>query len=267
MLRRTIHPRLGASALAATLSVAAVAGARVGGAGEGASSWMPHPAPEGRPASFSPGAENAKCEGCHREVAAEWRRSMHRQAYTDQVFQQAYSLEPFGFCRGCHAPEADPASEPSVEAADIGVSCVTCHVAEGEIVGTADATKPHAVRGDARLATRDACASCHQFDFPRVPGQPMQSTLDEHRRSTKSGTECQACHMQVVEGPDGKRHRSHEFAVLGDPSFIRSAVKVSAMRGASAEILVDLTADQTGHAFPTAPSPSRRRHCWPPESR
>jgi hypothetical protein len=231
--------------------VAAAAGAKVGVSGDAGAGWLPGPAQLGEAERPGVGAENAKCEDCHREVAAEWRRSMHRQAFTDTVFQQAYGLEPFGFCRGCHAPESDPAAEPSAEAADLGVSCVTCHVAEGEVVGPRSASKPHAVRGDARLATRAACAACHQFDFPRVPGQPMQDTLTEHRRSTESKTECQTCHMQEVEGKDGKRHRSHDFAVLADPAFIQSAVKVVARRGAASELTIELTADRIGHAFPT----------------
>jgi len=216
-----------------------------------ASLALPHPAPISRPSGSDPAAENAKCEACHVEIANEWRGSMHQRAYRDEVFQQAYSLEPFEFCRGCHAPEADSANEPSVAAADVGVSCLTCHVQSGHVVGTASLDRPHAVLGDARMATRAACAACHQFDFPRVPGQPMQNTLSENERSTAAKTECQSCHMEAVAGSDGTKHRSHDFAVLSDPTMLRSAAKITAAMGKSGDLEITLVADRIGHAFPT----------------
>jgi hypothetical protein len=240
-----------ATILVACSLVAAVAGAKVGAPSGASSASLPHPAPLARPDGFDPAAENAKCASCHREIAAEWQGSMHRRAFEDPVFQQAYSIERFPFCRGCHAPESDPTTEPTQAASDMGVSCLTCHVQAGKVVGASDLAHPHEVAGDARMATRAACASCHQFDFPRVPGQPMQDTLEEHRRSSLSQIECQGCHMTPEVGEGGKKHKSHDFAVLSDPAMIRSAAKITASRGAGDTVLVTLTADRVGHAFPT----------------
>ncbi|WP_438038265.1 multiheme c-type cytochrome [Sorangium sp. So ce128] len=115
---------------------------------------LPGPAPQGRPQGFSARIENQRCEACHEDIAAEWRASLHRQAFTDRVFQRSYALEPLPFCRGCHAPEADPAHHPGADAQAVGVGCVTCHLVAGEVVsarGRDARGGAHAVRGDARL--------------------------------------------------------------------------------------------------------------------
>src|SRR3712207_728161 len=92
---------------------------------------MPAPAPIHR--DGDPARSNAACESCHPDVAAEWRASSHRTAYTDPVFQRALAREPSPFCRGCHAPEAPPEDEPPARLGEIGVGCVTCHVVGGKV--------------------------------------------------------------------------------------------------------------------------------------
>jgi hypothetical protein len=109
------------------------------------------------------------------------------------------------------------------------------------------------VVADARMATQQACASCHQFDFPthahQVAPEPMQDTLAEHASSTRKDTPCQSCHMPIVDGPDGK-HRSHTFSVIGDPAMLRRALKVDAQY-AQGRVTLALSAGEVGHAFPT----------------
>ena len=193
---------------------------------------------------------NARCEGCHVEEARQWRQSLHRQAFSDDLFQRAYTLEPLAFCRGCHAPEADPALPPSAELAEIGVACTTCHVETGNVVTASRASgkAPHPVRVDPALATRQACARCHEFDFPTLAGVAMQSTLTEHASSTFSARECQSCHMPLA----AQSHKpAHDFSVLANPELIRSAVRVSAARWNDSSIEVTLRAGVVGHAFPT----------------
>jgi hypothetical protein len=79
-------------------------------------------------------AQNDACEGCHVEVAAEWRASLHRASWTEPAFQRAYAREPLAFCRACHAPEAPVAADPSAVLGALGVGCVTCHVDRGAIL-------------------------------------------------------------------------------------------------------------------------------------
>ncbi|MSP60435.1 MAG: hypothetical protein EXR72_08845 [Myxococcales bacterium] len=199
---------------------------------------------------------SASCVGCHQEIAAEWRSSLHRRAWIDPVFQQAYRVEPMAFCRGCHAPESDPAAPPTSTARHEGVGCTTCHVQADHVVGArpASADALHPVLADPRLATPAACASCHQFDFPAEAHQrvveSMQDTVAEHARSSAAATPCQKCHMPEVATAAG-RHRSHAFAVISDPTMIRRAVHVTALRIDASRIAVTLTPAEVGHAFPT----------------
>jgi len=202
--------------------------------------------------------ENVSCVGCHPQIGREWALSLHQHAWTDDVFQKAYSVEPVAFCRSCHAPESDPAVDPSARAQAIGVGCVTCHGAGGHVVGPrpAPATALHPVLADARLRTPAACASCHQFDFPldahQIVPEPMQDTVAEHAVSTAAATPCQGCHMPSVPNEDDPgRHKSHAFTVLADPARIKSAVKVSARRLDAGHAEISLVADRVGHAFPT----------------
>jgi hypothetical protein len=203
-------------------------------------------------------AQNASCAGCHPDIAAEWMRSLHQRAWKDDVFQQAYAVEPLAFCRGCHAPESDPAREPTARAQAIGVGCVSCHLmADGVHAAKANARADHPIVVDATLATPQACARCHQFDFPidahQVHPEPMQDTLAEHAASLAATTPCQTCHMPMVDGMGGK-HRSHAFSVIADEAMLRRAVTTRAERldgPAGPTVRVTLRAAAVGHAFPT----------------
>jgi hypothetical protein len=222
---------------------------------------LPGPGARERPQGADVAAANAACEKCHTDIAKEWRGSMHQEAWTDPVFQEAYDIEPLPFCRGCHAPESDPEAMPTAAAQAMGVSCTTCHVqmvpgggtSTGVVVSThgAPAGSPHAVLADARMGTKDACGSCHKFDFPRVAGAPMQDTLAEHASSKYATTPCQTCHMPERTGAGGKKHRSHAFSVIGDPEMIRSAATATAERTGAKGIRVAIAPKGAGHAFPT----------------
>ena len=230
---------------------------------------LPGPAPRARAPGHDSLKVNEACASCHQAIAEEWRGSMHRAAWVDPVFQKAYAIEAQAFCRSCHAPEADPASPPDDSAKAVGVGCTTCHVQNDRIfAATAPAPSaaerggssaapasssgaPHAVFGDPRLATREACGSCHQFDFPGESAV-MQDTLREHARSSFASVECQACHMPPVPGKSGERpHRSHAFAVIKNPAMIRRAATVTAQRSGARSVQITIAAAGAGHSFPT----------------
>lgn len=211
---------------------------------------LPGPAPQRRiqPAE----AANRSCEGCHVEIAAEWRQSFHRSAYTDRAFQRAEQLEPLPFCRACHAPEADPARPASGWAKDAGVACVTCHLRGEQIVtGTEKRSgrAPHPVVYDPRLAGDGACVRCHEFGFPdgkaRTRAEFMQSTPTEHARSPFADRSCVSCHM-----PRTGDHRSHRFSGGHDETLLRRALRVTAARS-GAQVRLILTPVSVGHALPT----------------
>lgn len=214
--------------------------------------FLPGP---GRERGLDAAAHNAACEGCHSDIAREWRDSMHRRAHVDPVYQRAFAIEPMAFCQSCHAPEADLSANVPQPLADLGIGCVTCHVDDaGRIVsGPASdfaKTAPHDVARSNSFSTADACAACHQFEFPdrilRGGVELMQSTVDEHARSAFAKTACADCHMPRVEG-----HKSHRFGVTDQPAMIRKAVKVRVDRSGPSSVKIAIAPQGVGHAFPT----------------
>lgn len=214
---------------------------------------LPGPAPQSR--SQSAAASNAECERCHVAIAAEWRDSYHKKAYSDEAFQRALAREPLAFCRRCHAPEAAPQRDATGWARDSGVACVTCHligdsIRTGTTGRTSEEPPPHPVHRDPRLSADAACARCHEFQFPdahaRRRPELMQATLREHRASSEAATACIDCHMP--RQPDG--HRSHRFLGGHDAETVRGALGVKARREPG-EAVLTLVPRKVGHAFPT----------------
>lgn len=200
--------------------------------------------------------QNDACVGCHADVAAEWKESLHRRADLEPAYRRSFAIEPLPFCRSCHAPEANAMEEEPEEVAAIGVSCVTCHVTgEGNHVlatnGRDAVTPAHGiVRSDA-FATAAACASCHQFRFPIAHGDSrdafMQTTVMEHAASTEKARACADCHMP--RRADGKR--SHAFIASRSPEVLKSAARIEAKRTGETTVEVEITPVAPGHAFPT----------------
>jgi hypothetical protein len=212
-----------------------------------ASGW---PGPSRGERADSP-AQNAACEGCHVEVAREWRGSQHQRAYVDADFAESLAREPSAFCRGCHAAEADPTRAAPAELAALGVACVTCHkpgdtVLAGPVrAGMADAA-PHALRRSPGFAEAAACGRCHAFSFPGRPALAMQDTLREHTSSAYASTSCIDCHMP--RRADGGR--DHRFAASRDPALLKRALRVRAARRSTA-VHLSLEPGWVGHAMPT----------------
>ena len=73
------------------------------------------------------GVSPRQCEGCHLEVAAEWRESLHAQAFRDRVFHAEFAPHPAEECVACHAPLATDLVAPAQADTDQGVTCTSCH--------------------------------------------------------------------------------------------------------------------------------------------
>jgi hypothetical protein len=181
-------------------------------------------------------AINETCTSCHVKETTEWSTSLHRGSYTNTAFQTALAVEPTAFCRGCHAPEADPRTPPERASAEMGVGCVTCHVTANQ--------GPHDTK-----RTDDTCAGCHEFGFPSArsddDGDFMQTTVREHRRSSAAAQPCVTCHMPEVNG-----RRSHAFADVRDPTWLAEHLDVKA-EIVSGRVRVTLAQRGGGPAFPT----------------
>lgn len=259
------RPRL-AVAVAAVLAVPACFAAGGGHRGRPAlvlpappvgAPGAPGPAPRHR--AFDAVAVNARCEGCHADIASEWRASLHRQSHTDPVYRSQFEREPFAFCTGCHAPEADPSREVPEPLSRLGVGCVTCHVAGDRVLAapgrpTDHDGEHHPLTRTADFAGPAACGGCHEFAFPGArPGRDpllMQSTMREHAASARAADRCASCHMPEVTGPGGS-HRSHTFSASRDEAFVRSAVRVTVKPFEDETLTIELRPGLVGHAFPT----------------
>lgn len=204
---------------------------------------------------------NEACIACHDDEARSWRGSLHQRANTDPAYVAAFRIEPSPFCRSCHAPEADPQREPPAAVSELGVGCVTCHVTEeGVVLAAARASSldetlgvaaPHPVRRSLEFAREGACAACHEFRFPRPGGDEddalfMQTTVREHRRSPAAERGCADCHMPAEGG-----RRSHAFASVRDPAWLRTKLDVKVERASGDLLRVTLRQTDPGHDFPT----------------
>jgi hypothetical protein len=80
----------------------------------------------------------------------------------------------------------------------------------------------------------------------------MQTTAREHARSSSAAKACAACHMPFVLGEAASRpRRSHSFAEVRDPEWLKAGLEVTAERVGSHELRVTLVQPRPGHAFPT----------------
>jgi len=196
---------------------------------------------------------NQGCVGCHEDIAAEWQSSLHAQAYTNPEFRRALHEEPLPFCKGCHAPEADPNKADNPALQRLGVSCVSCHVVETGILAVPSSRKTasHPVVRQASFATQAACGKCHQFAFPGESGSMasslMQSTINEFRVISDDSRGCAVCHMPVTE----EGHRSHRFDVSRNAPLLRAALRVTARRLGKHRVEMLLSSKAVAHAFPT----------------
>lgn len=192
----------------------------------------------------------ADCGRCHQAIALEHAASLHRASFENPIFSASYEQEPRPSCRHCHSPRGDESA---------GVDCATCHVRDGWVVGAYRRVgSVHLGPVDPTMAGVDACAGCHEFDFPDeidlgLPPShaPMQRTITEWSM-TRAGLDneaCQSCHMPPHDG-----HLDHRFGVRRDPDRLRAGVVLSAHathdeRGLRVDVQLD--AQGAGHAVPT----------------
>ncbi len=186
---------------------------------------------------------DARCMGCHPDATVQWLASPHATSFVDGPFLTAHHREPQAFCRGCHAPEQDPAITFATAAAGRGVTCVTCHVDHG------DEDAALAVGEHPRVRSTIDCDACHEFDFPdaAVRERPlqMQRTVSEHAASPFAATPCAGCHM-----PTQGERRDHRMRAASDPALLATALDVQASRTPEG-VRVELRVVGAGHAVPT----------------
>ncbi len=179
------------------------------------------------------------CMGCHSDIHAQWKGSMHANAFIDPVFQALWKIgeeETKGFtrqlCGGCHSAVGVLANDitfkdGTFDASDIakeGVTCDLCHtVKETAFLETPtyepqnaslivdpgdvkrgpykDSESQYHETAYSELHTSSRfCANCHQVFHP-VTNFHIERTYDEWKYSVyaQKGIQCQDCHMMPVE--------------------------------------------------------------------
>ncbi|MBK8256004.1 MAG: hypothetical protein IPK82_25470 [Polyangiaceae bacterium] len=215
-------------------------------------------------------AENSACIACHTDQAREWEGSRHHTAHTNDAYQKALAIEPSSFCRGCHAPEADPTHQAKPAVGALGVGCVTCHVTSpGTVLAAplsnpltyppssdppsglgASALPPHTIVRSADFAGAKACEHCHEFKFPVPRGNEdrdyMQTTVREHARASTANLTCSNCHM-----PETGSHRSHAFNQTRNTAWFVQTLAVKAEWSDPSTFQLTLAQQAPGHGFPT----------------
>ncbi|MCS4542010.1 MAG: cytochrome c family protein [Euryarchaeota archaeon] len=167
------------------------------------------------------------CGGCHTDIYAQWKGSMHSNSDQDQFYQKLFILaskETNGltdtFCARCHTPVGLVSGEvPPVDGSKLsdiakkGVQCDFCHtVSESKGIGNApyvsspgkvkrgpfkDAVSPfHETQFSVLHTKAEFCGMCHDVSHP-VNKLPLESTYTEWKEGpySKEGVQCQDCHM------------------------------------------------------------------------
>lgn len=181
------------------------------------------------------------CGACHKDHYADWKKSTHAHAWTDEQFQSEIKKEnnPF-FCINCHVPlqnqqedyimglkdgdiyqpvrEKNPHFDRDLQKE--GITCAACHVRDGYIIGVSG--KPnavHKVRQDVAFLSEKLCVSCHNASA-RLKDDLVCTfeTGDEWKKGKYYKKQnCISCHMPQSEGEisPGNRGLKHLHSFPG----------------------------------------------------
>lgn len=213
------------------------------------------------------------CIECHAPIAAEWRESFHFLSVTGPFWERIRDKgldQLFDWlripCMNCHAPanvlDLDGGQYPAerLDAPELGVDCVSCHVSERGILGPGGrGGGSHEAISDQRfrdpvMASTAICAPCH--DEPLEHARTVESW-----RSTqfaRDGVTCLHCHMPEVDAPSvtggpNRFRRSHRFLGDKDIGMLRQALNASiTIVKETREAIVRITNDRIGHSFPAS---------------
>lgn len=217
------------------------------------------------PITLETKSESSKeCKSCHKEIYAEWEKTRHKVAFTNELYRESHAREPLIWCVNCHAPlmklGGNPEKLEDRVFAEEGISCIVCHKRGEKILTSRIPTNPkeHSYLEVKDMKKSEFCENCHQFNFPvgtgNVPhkdfnfsNQPMQNTFTEWQLSFFYGKEtCQDCHMKTKTD-----YKSHSFPGGHNEDYLRKTFSAKLNRISTNELSLVLSAKRLGHAFPT----------------
>lgn len=195
---------------------------------------------------------SSECLQCHPGVAAEWEASHHKFAFENPEVRRLSNDFANQECLACHAPRpvlqfaaGERVLARQAERAQ-GVDCLACHSHPDGGVGTSNpqpnGKAPCRPRHEARMASVDHCAACHN----------QHKTVEQWRAAPEElkGDDCLHCHMPEVWRSGGRKGRAHGFPAGHDLSALQSAVKLEIAQQDGAPH-IRLSNIGCGHNFPT----------------
>ncbi|MCC5814805.1 MAG: cytochrome c554 and C-prime [Leptospira sp.] len=204
------------------------------------------------------------CKTCHENIYENWSKSRHNVAYSNPLYQVSHKKEPMAWCLNCHSPLMEPGNDPKDFSgrfqSEDGVSCITCHVRDGNILTAEIPKEPkgvHAYKEVSQMKESEFCGNCHQFNFPTIDSLseskpleysnlPMQNTLEEWKESPYYPRKnCQSCHLFP------KKKRSHSFSGGHDAEYLNQSFELELIPIIGNEFTIRVRGINIGHHFPT----------------
>lgn len=241
------------------------------------------------------------CKECHAEIYGHWKNAMHSMSIEDPIFQASY-LQSYLITQGeakynclrCHAPVALINNDYDLKnkITQEGVTCDFCHSVkkvnlnnkenpfELDLSDTkrgplSNVTSPaHETEPSPLFKSSELCAGCHEYTNDN--GVTVLGTYSEWKASAYAadGTQCQNCHMPVIEGnvvkPEikpstQKRINLHAISASHSTKQLRKALKVEIAeinkQENFIEVVVAVTNSGSGHSVPTG-IPARKLILW-----
>lgn len=188
------------------------------------------------------------CGTCHQQIYSEWKMSTHADAFVDPQFLSEWKKDDIYVCLNCHTPlqnqqefvvsglingeHRQPVQQPNPnfdsKLQKEGITCASCHVREGSIVGTIGNTKaPHKTIKNPQQLSEKLCLTCHNAVEELFPTLVCTfETGDEWKKSPaySQGKNCISCHMptakrEIATGFEKRKGHLHYFPGSGIPKF------------------------------------------------
>ncbi len=207
--------------------------------------------------------EEGKCKSCHPAIWREWEKSMHAQAWVDEIYQAAAKTvkDRQKSCDPCHAPEpilvTGIGKMPKLRNAqrDSGVSCLICHLdKDGAMHGppASAETNFHAnVTDPIYTSPTKLCATCH--GQPSVPEHDQVSSFLESKYAEEKKS-CATCHMPIVNriqstaSYESIKGRKHTWRGSRSVAQLKSAATLEVeFEGDKATVILQ---NKAGHLMP-----------------
>ena len=207
--------------------------------------------------------EEGKCKSCHPAIWREWEKSMHAQAWVDEIYQAAAEQvdDREKSCDPCHAPEpilvTGIGKMPKLRNVqrDSGVSCLICHLdKDGAMHGppaSAETNFHVNVTDPIFTSPTKLCATCH--GQKSVPEHDQVSSFLESRYATEKKN-CATCHMPVVKriqsiaSYESIKGRKHTWRGSRSVAQLKSAVTLKIeVEGKQGTVILQ---NRAGHLLP-----------------